>query len=394
MGKKKKDGGRPSKGGGHHGNKKGGHAVAAGGRQQRQHKFERFSKDTDNSLCGDEQPWGDAKSASATADVPYSVPCPLAMWDLQHCDPKKCTGRKLHRKGLIQSLKLSQRFTGLILSPMGTRCVSPEDRSIVEEKGLAVIDCSWAKLDETPFTKMKGGYPRLLPYLVAANPINYGRPCKLSCVEAFAASLYIVGLEEWGSRLLKRFKWGGSFYDLNRELLDTYATCKNGAEIVTKQQEWMEKMAAEKKNRDKYDPLDIDMSLETCNPNKQPSYDMPESSSDEDEVSDSDDDSDGDDDRGNRQPNYDMPASSSEEDSDVGDEFKSMPMKNTGGDSQAEDADEEKTDNIRTCQNVTELTESVAEMTVSSQIDNDKERTCDDEVGNPVSSVACNGSDR
>ena len=52
------------------------------------------------------------------------------MWDLQHCDPKKCTGRKLERKRLIKSLKLSQRFSGLILSPMGTRCVSPEDRYI------------------------------------------------------------------------------------------------------------------------------------------------------------------------------------------------------------------------------------------------------------------------
>ena len=55
------------------------------------------------------------------------------------------------RQKLVSELRLGVTFAGVILSPVGESCVSAEDRELVGSKGLAVVDCSWNRLDEVPF---------------------------------------------------------------------------------------------------------------------------------------------------------------------------------------------------------------------------------------------------
>ena len=98
----------------------------------------------------------------------------VAMWEFGQCDPKRCTGQKMARFGLCRQLNISAFFPGVVLTPQGERSVSPEDYDAVVAAGVCVVDCSWARLDDVPFNKLRGGQPRLLPFLIAANPVNYG----------------------------------------------------------------------------------------------------------------------------------------------------------------------------------------------------------------------------
>jgi pre-rRNA-processing protein TSR3 len=52
---------------------------------------------------------------------------------------------------------------------------------------------------------------RILPFMIAVNPINFGAPYKLSCAEALAAALFICDYWDQGLALMEKFKWGPNF---------------------------------------------------------------------------------------------------------------------------------------------------------------------------------------
>ncbi|KAK7112805.1 18S rRNA aminocarboxypropyltransferase-like [Littorina saxatilis] len=281
------------------GGRGGGTDRGSGWKKDRQAKYDMKCADRSKVVnsSDEEEPKEGKEDTCEGAEAAVMQTIPLAMWDLEHCDPRKCSGRKLSRHGLVRCLRLNQRFPGIVLSPMGTKPVAPEDREIIEKGGLAVIDCSWARLDDTPFSRMKCNHPRLLPYFVATNPINYGRPWKLSCVEAFAAALWLTGYREQGEHLLSKFKWGHSFADQNGDLLEAYSKCTTAAEVQQFQQEHLDKIQDEFDHRQDKDLLDIDTSVDVCNPNRPAggaSY-LPPSDSDSDSESEDDDESDADD---------------------------------------------------------------------------------------------------
>lgn len=162
---------------------------------------------------------------------------PLFVYDGKQCDSKKCTGRKLIRFEQAKSVpRLSQVPRGtLVLVPTAGRVLSIGDRQTARKCGLTVLDISWNKTG-TDFPKvLRKAQERALPFLVAANPVNYGRPFMLSSVEALAAALVILGARPQAEKILSKFKWGGTFLTLNREPLEEYEKARSPEEVIAAQ---------------------------------------------------------------------------------------------------------------------------------------------------------------
>ncbi len=161
------------------------------------------------------------------------VPVRISIYHANQCDPRKCTGLRLSRRGLARLVKhikfLPKR--AVVLNPFSEVAFSPADMIRMRDYGLVALDCSWEHAEKVLRTHVKGTC-RCLPMLIAGNPVNFGKATKLTTAEAIASALYIGGFVEQATEMLSIFSWGHTFMDLNRERLDQYAKTQDSSEIV------------------------------------------------------------------------------------------------------------------------------------------------------------------
>jgi pre-rRNA-processing protein TSR3 len=151
----------------------------------------------------------------------------VLIYHAEQCDPKKCTARKLARFGLARlTRRIADLRSYLVLSPFSEVALSPTDSAT----RIAALDCSWKRAEEV-FSRVRLR-ARALPFLLAANPVNFGKPFQLSTVEALAAAMVILGEESAAEGLLSKFSWGHNFLDLNREPLSEYSSARDSAEVI------------------------------------------------------------------------------------------------------------------------------------------------------------------
>ncbi len=166
----------------------------------------------------------------------------IIVYHAKQCDPRKCTTLKMKRHNMVKVVYRIKDlpYGSIILNPFSERALSPMDRGIALIKGLTAIDCSWAHIDDVIRRSiLRRSGSRCLPYLLAANPVNYGVPTKLSTAEALAAALYIMGFKEKAERILSIFKWGPNFIELNRRFLEDYSRAEDSCAVVKMQRNFI-----------------------------------------------------------------------------------------------------------------------------------------------------------
>jgi len=166
---------------------------------------------------------------------------PVIIHDKCQCDPKKCTAKRMLKFGLGKEAKTLSAipYGSVVLSPFSEVALSPAD-IVHARRGLVVMDLTWTNIDDFP--KVKGTKERALPYLLASNPVNWGRPMELNSAEAVLASLIILGEKEQAESFIGRFNWAPEFILLNGSMLEDYSKAKDSSDVIRIQNEYLERI--------------------------------------------------------------------------------------------------------------------------------------------------------
>jgi len=158
----------------------------------------------------------------------------LIVYHANEDDPKKCSAKKLHKFGFVKLEKNIRKVPkhAILLNPFAKKSLSKEDLKIAKKNGILAIDCSWKNAENSFEYLDQENISRALPFLVAANPVNYGKPFKLTTLEAFASALYILGEKEHAKDILNIYKWAPHFLELNKQPLEEYRRAKNSKEVI------------------------------------------------------------------------------------------------------------------------------------------------------------------
>ena len=158
----------------------------------------------------------------------------LIVYHANEDDPKKCSAKKLHKFGFVKLEKNIRKVPkhAILLNPFAKKSLSKEDLKTAKKNGILAIDCSWKNAENSFEYLDRENISRALPFLVAANPVNYGKPFKLTTLEAFASALYILGEKEHAKDILNIYKWSPHFLELNKQPLEEYVKAKNSKEVI------------------------------------------------------------------------------------------------------------------------------------------------------------------
>ena len=158
----------------------------------------------------------------------------LIVYHANEDDPKKCSAKKLHKFGFVKLEKNIRKVPKhvILLNPFAEKSLSKEDLKNAKENGILAIDCSWKNAENSFEYLDRENISRALPFLVAANPVNYGKPFKLTTLEEFASALYILGEKKHAKDILNIYKWSPHFLELNKQPLEEYRRAKNSKEVI------------------------------------------------------------------------------------------------------------------------------------------------------------------